>query len=270
MSEGTFRPPGSLLLRLISRPFRQEIRWCFAVFGCVSKKVSGCWFLVISSHQQQQSKVDFYWDFRRDVPAPGEPLVLKPSLQAACRDLLSPFHSQISVWEPSAWEPLLWNLLKECVVFCCFIWWYVFCECVEHVVTALLVRWHLGHNVFGIVFQKSDLVKCCVWETYVCDRWESWNPMFAFQTSLLWATQKPCSRYIHWFWWSILVLDISLYPDQRMPRKNQKEQEKEINNTHAHTQRNKSRIIVFGLVAKSLLFSFGSVGFFLVLRKTSA
>ena len=96
--------------------------------------------------------------------------------------------------------------------------------------------------------------KCCVWETYVCDRWESWNPMFAFQTSLLWATQKPCSRYIHWFWWSILVLDISLYPDQRMPRKNQKEQEKEINNTHAHTQRNKSRIIVFGLVAKSLLF----------------
>jgi hypothetical protein len=39
-----------------------------------------------------------------------------------------------------------------------------------------------------------------------------------------------------------------------MPRKNQKEQEKEINNTHAHTQRNKSRIIVFGLVAKSLLF----------------
>ena len=45
----------------------------FCRFGCVSKKVSGCWFLVISSHQQQQqSKVDFYWDFRRDVPAPGE------------------------------------------------------------------------------------------------------------------------------------------------------------------------------------------------------
>ena len=58
-SEGTFLPPGSLLLRLILRPFRHE----FCRFGCVSKKVSGCLFLALktvvdgssssSSHQQQ-------------------------------------------------------------------------------------------------------------------------------------------------------------------------------------------------------------------------
>ena len=31
ISEGTFRPPGSLLLRMTLRHFRHEIRWCFAV-----------------------------------------------------------------------------------------------------------------------------------------------------------------------------------------------------------------------------------------------
>ena len=31
ISEGTFRPPGNLFLRLILRHFRHEIRWCFAV-----------------------------------------------------------------------------------------------------------------------------------------------------------------------------------------------------------------------------------------------
>ena len=55
--------PGNRLLRLILRHFRHEIKWCFAVsavfrkrclaagfwsrFGCVSKKVSGCWFLAL-------------------------------------------------------------------------------------------------------------------------------------------------------------------------------------------------------------------------------
>ena len=31
ISEGTFRPPGSLLLRMTLRHFRHKIRWCFAV-----------------------------------------------------------------------------------------------------------------------------------------------------------------------------------------------------------------------------------------------
>ena len=47
-SEGTFRPPGNLLLRRILRHFRHEIRWCFG-FGYVSKKVSGCWFLALEA-----------------------------------------------------------------------------------------------------------------------------------------------------------------------------------------------------------------------------
>ena len=45
ISEGTFRPPGSLLLRLISRPFRQEIRWCFAVSGVFRKRCLAVGFL---------------------------------------------------------------------------------------------------------------------------------------------------------------------------------------------------------------------------------
>ena len=216
----------------------------FCRFGCVSKKVSGCWFLVISSHQQQQSKVDFYWDFRRDVPAPGEPLVLKPSLQAACRDLLSPFHSQISVWEPSAWEPLLWNLLKECVVFCCFIWWYVFCECVEHVVTALLVRWHLGHNVFGIVFQKSDLVnvvfgklmfvtagnlgtRCLLSRQACCGRRKSHVP----DTSIDFGGQ-------YWYWISPCIRT-------KECRAKTKKNKKKKSTTHTHTPKETNLELLF-------------------------
>ena len=57
ISEGTLRPPGNLLLRLILRHFRYEIRWCFAV-SAVSNKVCGCWFLPFHSKQQQQSKLE--------------------------------------------------------------------------------------------------------------------------------------------------------------------------------------------------------------------
>ena len=49
--ERTLQLPGNLLLRLILRHFRHEIRWCFAVSGCVSKKMSGCWFLAFIEAQ---------------------------------------------------------------------------------------------------------------------------------------------------------------------------------------------------------------------------
>ena len=61
--EGTFRPPGNRLLRLILRHFRHEIKLCF---GCVSKKVSGCWFLAlleaaaaVKIGDQNWTKLDF-------------------------------------------------------------------------------------------------------------------------------------------------------------------------------------------------------------------
>ena len=67
ISEGAFRPPGSLLLRLILRHFRREIRWCFAVLDVFRKRcllMSDCWF--------QALEVDSYQDFRRGVPASGQ------------------------------------------------------------------------------------------------------------------------------------------------------------------------------------------------------
>ena len=79
ISEGTFRPPRSVLLRLILRHFWREIRLCFAVS---SRFQTGCLAVAFllstlvdgsssrsssstssssrsSSHQQQQSKLDF-------------------------------------------------------------------------------------------------------------------------------------------------------------------------------------------------------------------
>ena len=46
ISEGTFRPPGNLLLRLILRHFRYEIRWCFAVSAVFRKKCLATGFLL--------------------------------------------------------------------------------------------------------------------------------------------------------------------------------------------------------------------------------
>ena len=80
ISEGTFRPPRSVLLRLILRHFWHEIRWCFAVSSGFQKGCLAVAFLLStlvdgsssrsssstsssssrsSSHQQQQSKLDF-------------------------------------------------------------------------------------------------------------------------------------------------------------------------------------------------------------------
>ena len=46
LSEGTFRPPGILLLRLILRHFRHEIRWCFAVSAVFRKRCLADGFLL--------------------------------------------------------------------------------------------------------------------------------------------------------------------------------------------------------------------------------
>ena len=45
VSEGTFRPPGNRLLRLILRHFRHEIRLCFAVLAVFRKRclAAGFW-----------------------------------------------------------------------------------------------------------------------------------------------------------------------------------------------------------------------------------
>ena len=77
ISEGTFRPPRSVLLRLILRHFWHEIRLCFAVSqkGCLavafllstlvdgsssrSSSSTSSSSSRSSSHQQQQSKLDF-------------------------------------------------------------------------------------------------------------------------------------------------------------------------------------------------------------------
>ena len=46
ISEGTFRPPGSLLLRLVLRHFRHEINsWCFAVSDAFRKRCLAGGFL---------------------------------------------------------------------------------------------------------------------------------------------------------------------------------------------------------------------------------
>ena len=46
ISEGTFRPPGSLLLRLVLRHFRHEISWCFAVSDVFRKRCLVVGFLL--------------------------------------------------------------------------------------------------------------------------------------------------------------------------------------------------------------------------------
>ena len=57
ISEGTLRPPGNLLLRLILRHFRHEIRWRFAVSAVFGKRCLAAAFLLIY-RQQQQSKLE--------------------------------------------------------------------------------------------------------------------------------------------------------------------------------------------------------------------
>ena len=46
ISEGTFRPPGNLFLRLILRHFRHEIRRCFAVSAVFRKRCLPVGFLL--------------------------------------------------------------------------------------------------------------------------------------------------------------------------------------------------------------------------------
>ena len=46
ISEGTFRPPGNLILRLLLCHFRHEIRWCFAVSAVFRKRCLAAGFLL--------------------------------------------------------------------------------------------------------------------------------------------------------------------------------------------------------------------------------
>ena len=66
ISEGAFRPPGDLLLRLMFSSILARNSVVFCCFGCVSKKVSGCWFLAlleaaaaIKIGDQNWTKLDF-------------------------------------------------------------------------------------------------------------------------------------------------------------------------------------------------------------------
>ena len=66
ISEGTLRPPGNLLLRLILRHFRHEIRWCFAVSAVFRKRcVAAGFFLFIrrsnSNQNWRKSKLRQNW-----------------------------------------------------------------------------------------------------------------------------------------------------------------------------------------------------------------
>ena len=45
--EGTLQLPGNLLLRLILRHFRHEIRWCFAVSAVFRKRCLAAGFLLL-------------------------------------------------------------------------------------------------------------------------------------------------------------------------------------------------------------------------------
>ena len=56
ISEGTFRPPGNLLLRLLLRLFRHEIKLYFAVSAVFRKRSLAASFLL--QRQQQQSKLE--------------------------------------------------------------------------------------------------------------------------------------------------------------------------------------------------------------------
>ena len=68
VSEGTFRPPGNRLLRLILRHFRHEIRWCFAVSAAFRKRCLAAGFLLFIEaaaaikigRNQNWTKLDFY------------------------------------------------------------------------------------------------------------------------------------------------------------------------------------------------------------------
>ena len=61
--EGTFRPPGNLILRLLLCHFRHETRWCFAVSAVFRKRCLAAGFLLFirSSRSNQnwtKSKLD--------------------------------------------------------------------------------------------------------------------------------------------------------------------------------------------------------------------
>ena len=65
--EGTLRLPGNLLLRLILRHFRHEIRWCFAVSDVFRKRCLAAGFLLFIEaaaaikigRSQNWTKLDF-------------------------------------------------------------------------------------------------------------------------------------------------------------------------------------------------------------------
>ena len=65
--EGTLRLPGNLLLRLILRHFRHEIRWCFAVSAVFRKRCLAAGFLLFIEaaaaikigRSQNWTKLDF-------------------------------------------------------------------------------------------------------------------------------------------------------------------------------------------------------------------
>ena len=66
ISEEAFRPPGDLLLRLMFSSILARNAVVFCCFGCVSKKVSGCWFLAlleaaaaVKIGDQNWTKLDF-------------------------------------------------------------------------------------------------------------------------------------------------------------------------------------------------------------------
>ena len=81
ISEGTFRPPGNLLLLGILHNFRHEVRWCFTVSAVFQKRCLAAAFLLIY-RQQQQSKLEIRiganWISSRiwGVSASGEPFLV--------------------------------------------------------------------------------------------------------------------------------------------------------------------------------------------------
>ena len=61
ISEGTFRPPGNLFLRLILRHFRHEIRWCFAVSAVFRKRCLPVGFLLEQPPAAAAIKIGLDW-----------------------------------------------------------------------------------------------------------------------------------------------------------------------------------------------------------------
>ena len=56
--EGTFRPPGNLILRLLLCHFRHETRWCFAVSAVFRKRCLAAGFLLFIRSSRSNQKLD--------------------------------------------------------------------------------------------------------------------------------------------------------------------------------------------------------------------